>query len=201
MASEIQFETTTGQTCYVQLRNSIGHIYNTNTDLFESYVTANVTNYALSSTEQGSGSCYYVANMPTGILPGTYNIVAKARAGGSPAETDRSVAEGSLAWTGIAVGTVCGGDGAVEVNQDYGGTNTLTYVTSVGQGIDNASIRIYLTSEYEAGNRGIEFIIAATTTNVDGHWIQSAMLDPETYTIIFYKQNEFGPDRVDITVT
>jgi hypothetical protein len=53
-------------------------------------------------TEQGTASGYYVGNMPA-CVAGSYNLVVKVRAGGSPAETDQTADLGSLEWDGTAV--------------------------------------------------------------------------------------------------
>src|ERR1700742_4483294 len=47
---------------------------------------------------------------------------------------------------------------AVLVNQDYGGTGNLSYKTSGGAGISGATVRIYLTSDYDDGHTSNDFI-------------------------------------------
>ncbi len=93
------------------------------------------------------------------------------------------------------------GGGSVMVDHDYGGADELTYETSLGAGIDNAQINVYLKTDYDAGNRSNTFVVARAITDVNGHWERAVMLDPETYTLIYYKQGAFGPDRRDVTVT
>lgn len=107
MAKEIEFSHTTAKTCYAQIRNSTGSIWNTAGAAFEAYLTANVADYDITATEQGTASGFYTADMPAGITTaGVYNIIAKERAGGSPAESDITVAEGTVEWSGAAVGAV-----------------------------------------------------------------------------------------------
>jgi hypothetical protein len=67
---------------------------------FTTYNTTLYSNYSVSLTQQGTASAYYVGNFPTGIAPGTYNVVAKQQLGGSPAEADPTVAQGQLEWNG-----------------------------------------------------------------------------------------------------
>jgi hypothetical protein len=93
------------------------------------------------------------------------------------------------------------GDGSVEVDHDYGGADALQYVDGDDIGIDNAIVRVYLATDYTAGNKSQAYVVAQTTTNVEGRWNFPLMLDPADYTIMFYKQGEFGPDTVDLTVT
>src|SRR5262245_66234944 len=101
MASEIQFDHTTGRTCYVSIRNAIGEIYNTVGAAFEAYNASNYADYDFAATEQGA-SGLYAANMPA-INPGVYSIVAKERAGGSPAQSDVTVSAGDVLWDGSRV--------------------------------------------------------------------------------------------------
>lgn len=93
------------------------------------------------------------------------------------------------------------GPGTVIVNHNYGGTDNLTYRTSGGSGIDNAVVQAYLTSDYDAGSTTTNFIVAQVLTNVQGRWVRDMVLDPAAYTLIYYKQGQFGPDRRDITVS
>lgn len=66
------------------------------------YVTADYTNYDVSASEQGTASNYYVATFPSTISPGKYSISAKQQIGGTPAETDPTVAVGDFHWNGSA---------------------------------------------------------------------------------------------------
>lgn len=107
---------------------------------------------------------------------------------------------------GVTYGFTChalhdeAGTGAVAVNHDYGGADALTYVTSEGPGVDNATIHAFLTVDYDAGNRTRQYVKGASKTNADGQWEWDMYLDPGDYTIVFYKQNEYGPDTAEITV-
>jgi len=97
MSGEIQFDHATGKTCYALLRDAVGKIWNGSA--FETYQTAHLANYAIAATEQGATSGLYAATMPAVAL-GQYNIVAKERAGGAPAESDTTVAVGEIPWDG-----------------------------------------------------------------------------------------------------
>lgn len=102
MASEVQVNYgTTGATLYFQVRNTTGSIWNGTA--FVAYATADVTSYDVALTEQGTASAYYVGNFPSTIAAGLYNIVAKRQTGGSPAETDATIATGEINWDGTVV--------------------------------------------------------------------------------------------------
>lgn len=93
------------------------------------------------------------------------------------------------------------GSGSVSVNHNYGGADVLTYKTSGGIGIDNAEVRAYLKTDYDAGNNSSSYLKGITTTDVNGQWENTMRLDPGTYTIEFVKQGYYGPDTQEITVS
>lgn len=100
MAKEIVWDGTTGETQYAMLRNSVGQIYNTAGVAFEAYNAANIADYDIAGTEQGSGGTF-TADMPA-VAAGIYNVTAKKRVGGAPAESDPTVGVGELDWNGTA---------------------------------------------------------------------------------------------------
>ena len=102
MAGELQVDFISGRTVYFQIRNSIGQIWNTaGTPAFEAYATANIGDYDVAATEQGTASGYYAGNMPA-LVAGIYYILAKERAGASPAEADITAGSGTFRWTGYS---------------------------------------------------------------------------------------------------
>ncbi len=102
MAGEIQASFRTGNTVFSLIRNRVGQVWNTSggTGAFETYTTAVFTSYAISLTEQGSASAYYVGTFPSAIIPGVYSLTAKQQLGGSAAETDPTIAVGDFQWNG-----------------------------------------------------------------------------------------------------
>lgn len=92
------------------------------------------------------------------------------------------------------------GSGSVLVDHNYGGPDTLAYKLANGTGVNDADIYVYLKADYDAGRTGADYVLARTKTNVTGRWTQPIMLDPETYTLICFKQGQVGPDRVDVVV-
>jgi hypothetical protein len=93
------------------------------------------------------------------------------------------------------------GEGSVLVDHNFGAPDALAYVDSHGNGIEAASIRCYLAADYNLGNYSSDFVVASTQTNFNGEWVHPMMLDPANYTLIYFKQGDFGPDRRDITVS
>ena len=93
------------------------------------------------------------------------------------------------------------GDGAIQVNHDTGGADNLAYKTAAGAGIDNATVRAFLKSDYDAGNRSAAYVKGLTETTVDGEWLRDMWLDAATYTFVFEKQGIYGPDTVEATIS
>jgi hypothetical protein len=104
MAGEIQVPFQTGKTVYALIRDRNAKVWNTSGGVgaFESYLTANFSSYTISLTEQGT-SAYFAGAWPSAIPAGVYNLVAKSQTGGSPAETDTTIAQGSEQWNGTAL--------------------------------------------------------------------------------------------------
>ncbi len=101
----------------------------------------------------------------------------------------------------VLVGTIAHtGIGSVFVNHNYPTPGALLYETSEGAGIDNASVRAYLQTDWDAGNRGNAFVVATARTTVGGAWDQAMMLDPAAYVIVFDKQGQFSPSIVRLAV-
>lgn len=177
-------------------------------ELLSGHTTAGSTGVALSSASQ-AGDPWNTT------LPGSYSAGSAGYIIGN--ELDATISSRStltaagvwdLATTGHTTAGTFGravtsstGSGSVQVNEDYGGTGNLAYRTSTGAPIDNAVINIYLKADYDSGNISSDFIIARTNTNVNGGWESSIMLDPAAYTLIYYKQGFYGPNRKDVTVT
>jgi hypothetical protein len=98
--------------------------------------------------------------------------------------------QGDAAWGG-------GGAGNTPVNHDTGGADNLKYVTGAGAGIQGASVRAYVKSEYDAG---VFTVRGETVTKADGTWASNMMLNSGvTYTIVFFKAGAYGPDLATVT--
>lgn len=102
MASELLAQAGSSLTIYFTIRNRTGQIWNTSAGAFQAYATNTYTDYDIPATEQGTASGIYAADFPSTIIPGVYSVVAYQQLGGSPAETDRYVAQGDFQWNGSA---------------------------------------------------------------------------------------------------
>ena len=103
MSSELQVDYgVAGRTVYFLIRNMFGQIWNTAGNIFETYAAGSYTDYDVAATEQGA-SGFYAADMPTAVVAGIYSVVAKDRAGGSPAQSDLSVGAGNYEWTKLSL--------------------------------------------------------------------------------------------------
>jgi len=101
MASELRVAHLTAKTVYFQIWNAVGQIYNTASAAFQAYATANIGDYDIAGTEQGTASGVYLGSMPS-VSAGFYSIDARERAGASPAEADLLVGNSVLIWNGSA---------------------------------------------------------------------------------------------------
>ena len=104
MANEIQCSGPgSGRTCYALIRgysNNTGLVWQTTTNTFVVYASANLANYTVALTEQGVASNFYAGNFPTAIPAGSYSVVVKQQQGGAASETDPTVAAGNIEWNG-----------------------------------------------------------------------------------------------------
>lgn len=102
MAGELQFSYKASITAYVLIRSpgSGGMIWRGSMSGFDAYTTGNYSGYPLSATQQGTASAYYTADFPSPIPAGVYEITAKQQLGGTPAESDPTVAVGEYQWNG-----------------------------------------------------------------------------------------------------
>lgn len=101
-----------------------------------------------------------------------------------------SVGEG-IALAAAGGGGGGSGDGSVTVTHDTGGADNLAWKNSLGQGVNDAQVRAYLKSDWDAGNSSALFIQATAQTDVNGRWVEPMFLDPETYTFVFEKQGVY----------
>lgn len=87
------------------------------------------------------------------------------------------------------------GSGAIVVNHNWGGADALAYKTIGGVGIDNATIYVYLDSDYILENFDIgTYVKAAAITDVNGQWVKPMNLDAETYRFYYFRMPDYGPD-------
>lgn len=84
-------------------------------------------------------------------------------------------------------------DNTVKIDQDYPLPDDMTYRTPGGSPIENAQVRVYKKSDFDAGN--LTSPVGVTTTNAGGKWVQPVLVVPGfTYVARLEKPYEFGPD-------
>jgi hypothetical protein len=85
------------------------------------------------------------------------------------------------------------------LNEDTGGQNNLQYVTEGGTPVEGATIRVYKKLDWDI--RNYDKTIGSTITTAAGKWANPVFVQPgETYTIVYHKVHEYGPDTAEITV-
>ena len=129
-----------------------------------------------------------VYNVKLGLLP--FNNTAYAlEIGGEPA-----------ARTGPQLPIE--GCGAVVVDQDYLGPDSLIYQTENGCTIAGADIYVFTADRFAADGTGTprEAAVAKTETRVNGRWTNSLRLNPGNYVLLYEKIGEYGPNTVALTV-
>lgn len=92
------------------------------------------------------------------------------------------------------------GGGPVQVDHNYGGTDALAVELLSGVRVDNATIRCFRSADYAAGKRSPEFMVASTTTDVNGRWTSPMMLDAGSYTLLIFKQGAIKAKVVPLIV-
>jgi len=93
------------------------------------------------------------------------------------------------------------GDGSILVDHNTGGADNLAYQTGGGAGIDNATVKAFLTTDYDAGSTTSAFVQGETTTDVNGQWEAPMQLDAGDYTFLYNAQGSYGPDTKEQTVS
>jgi len=104
---------------------------------------------------------------------------------------------GDANWASICFSGV----GSISVDHDYGGTDNLAYIVDGGQAVDDATVQAYLKTDYDAGNRTRNYVRAETRTDANGRFENEFRLNADTYTFVYYKQGEYGPDTQDVVVS
>jgi hypothetical protein len=103
MANELLHPTgTSGQAYRAVLRNAAGQVWRVDTAAFGAWSDAQIANYAIPLTEQGT-SGHFVGDFPAAIVTaGLYSYVVYQRAGASLALTDSKQSLGAVNWDGAA---------------------------------------------------------------------------------------------------
>jgi hypothetical protein len=81
---------------------------------------------------------------------------------------------------------------------DTGGPNNLQYISQGGTPIKDARIRVYKKIDWDT--RNFANVVGTTLTLGDGTWKDPVFVQPgETYTVVYSKVNEFGPNTAEVT--
>ena len=164
MSNEIQFDGVTATTCYVNLWNSVGQVYNTSTQAFEAYLTANYANYKIAGVEQGTASGMFLASVPsTGVPAGYYKVYAYQQAGGSPVEADLRIAAGDIYWSGTLT---------TFFNTDANGRISVQSGVTRNQGISEFGFFMVSSSDHVSGATGLT---VTAQRSIDGGAFQSCI--------------------------
>lgn len=84
----------------------------------------------------------------------------------------------------------------VTITQDWPLSNDMTYMTPGGSPIENAQVRVYYKSDYDAGV--LTSPVGITTTDAAGKWRQPILVLPGyTYVARLEKAGDFGPDKIE----
>ena len=87
----------------------------------------------------------------------------------------------------------------VSVDQNYGAAGALRYQATNGAPIEGAIIRSYKKADFDQGLTSSP--IAITQTDALGNWVAPFNLPMGfTYTIVFAKDGQYGPDKIEIIV-
>jgi len=90
--------------------------------------------------------------------------------------------------------------GKILVNHNYGGLKALTYAIS-GIPVADATIELFLYSDYITGKRNGNYRINDSRQRIDGTWAIPFYLDPQVYVIRYYRTNVAGPDSWKVVVS
>lgn len=87
----------------------------------------------------------------------------------------------------------------VAVDHNYGSPDSMRYMTPGGSPINEAQVRVYYKTDYDAGIKTTP--IAVTQTNAYGRWENVVHLFVgNTYVIELSLTNQYGPNKVEITL-
>jgi len=79
----------------------------------------------------------------------------------------------------------------------------LIYAAQDGCPVIGANIYLFLKSVFDVAGTATNknLAVAKTTTRANGRWTESVNIDPGTYTLLYEKPGEYGPNTRTITVT
>ena len=85
------------------------------------------------------------------------------------------------------------------INHDTLVNDNFRYVAPNGEPIDAAEIYVFKKSEYTSDS--LDNALGRTLTNAEGRWVSPIPVQAgDTYTIVFFKGSEYGPDVAEVAV-
>ena len=99
---------------------------------------------------------------------------------------------------GVADSPISPFTNTVKVDHNWSLPDQLAYVTPGGSPIENAQVRLYYKSDYDAGS--LNTPVGISLTDARGRWVNPILVLPGfDYVVQFFKPNEWGPDTTTIT--
>ena len=85
------------------------------------------------------------------------------------------------------------------IDQNYGGSGALRYMTAGACPIEAAVIRVFRKSDCDQGRTQVA--LATTMTDCYGDWVSPIWLTAGlSYVLVVAKEGMYGPDRIEITL-
>jgi len=101
MANEINYTySTTGATLYVIITNNTGKRWDNVNDTWDSFINADIADYAIALSEDPAVSYRYDGDFPAAIGAGAYNVEIFLQATAVPLVSDIKLATASMEWDG-----------------------------------------------------------------------------------------------------
>lgn len=167
---------------------------------FYTRATATLVGSAINGTESGTRPTLYNFNISS-VPDGDYTVDVLQPYGRFVLRkkgTDYLIAEEF--WELDYLSDQAKDPGKMLVNQNYGGANNLSYTVN-GQIVADASLEIFLFSDYSQGNTSSIFRLAESRQLAGGAWAIPVYLDPGFYVLRFYKRDVAGPDDYKLNVS
>ncbi len=150
-----------------------------------------------------------LANIPHNLLGPNYDVPTSSffylDSTGDLTKWYRLIAIDTVAQESIpstpfqAVATAPALPNVVSIDHNYPTPGNLRYQTTGGSPIEAAIIRIWKKADFDVGNTDAP--LAITMTNALGNWVNPVSLTTGfTYTVQFFKEGLYGPDKTEIIV-
>jgi hypothetical protein len=164
-----------GRSVYAIYCNASLQPYHAVAGTFGDWSDGSIGSYAIACGEQGSSGRFAVERPDAVDALVDWSVEFREQAAEAPAVTDPVVA------AGLASAAADAGTGDTPVDHNTGGADAMRY-TMFGAGAASVTIRAYLKSDYDAGNRTVRGV---AVTGPDGRWLNPLMLSGgQTYVLV-----------------